>query len=329
MATLVCNGSLLYRRAGSLVRDPVPSRQSITLNPVERAYYAVAGRYLDGFPITGILHNTALTAGKTMRRSALFSSLLPSRPTNQRWRQVTTSHDPEFVFYQGEYNPSQTVDAPFGSCEAYMQLAAYRFSIPSEYAGKQVYGATLSVIHGGTIFQHESPKNHFCELTVPTCFVADAPFSLCPKDSNWRTPWNMHIGVFDRLNDEPWSMVGNYQMEADFNTHTKQGSVNTRDFSSSRQIWWSSGIPYQSGRGYIPVSTAPWVQNIILNQACVNSINSLRGGWIVVLPNVGYSNFDDRDTSEDYPMFTPGDDFGQFWLCCSFWGFGLQLTIAK
>ena len=41
MGTLVANGSTLYRRSSKLVRTPI----TLTLQPVEMAYYSVAGSY--------------------------------------------------------------------------------------------------------------------------------------------------------------------------------------------------------------------------------------------------------------------------------------------
>ena len=52
MGTLVCNGSTLYRRSSKLVRTPI----TITLQPVDMAYYAVAGTYNNqNFPNTGFI----------------------------------------------------------------------------------------------------------------------------------------------------------------------------------------------------------------------------------------------------------------------------------
>ncbi len=316
----------LYKWGGHLLRQPLIITKPITLNPVERAYYAVAGQYRNGFPVGGVCGVNGITVGKLMRKYYMGSTTV-QRPGDQIWRQVTTSHDPELIFYQGNWATSARFDgASVGAThEAFLQLAGYRFEIPQEYRSSIIVGATLSVIHGGTILQHEDPYSHKCDLDEPTCFAANASQGLLPG-IGFREKWHLHIGVFGRLNDEPGSWVKDFQQEADFNTIGFQGVVNDPP-RSSRQIWYYDSL--YSHSGYIPVSTAPWVEQVNLNAAAVQAIISNNGGWIVIAPDVGYSSFDDRDTSEDYPFYTPGSNYGSFWLCTSIWGYGLKLLIQE
>jgi len=335
MYHLVSNGADLYKKYGHLVREPINvAVDVVTLTPDQRNYYSVAGAYYGTIPCAGVIGVDGITVGKKMRKYYLGSTSEP-RPGSQIWRPVRSAHDPEFVWYHGNFAMSENSITPPGSYEAYMQLAAYHFTIPSEYRGRNIVGASLSVIHGGTVFQHESPYNHYCELQLvnpsgdygqKTCFAAD----LRPVDypgNSFGNPWNMNIGVLSRLNDEPATI--DWQMQADFDTHLKQGHVNDVYYASRRQLWYTEGLVYVKS-GYIPVTTSPWVQRIPLNAACISALRSNNGGHIVVAPNVGYSNFDDRDTlAMDYPIFHPMSRDTLCWMCCSMWGYGLSLSLQR
>jgi len=337
MYRLVSNGAHLYKKDGHLVREPINMPVDVVpLTPDGRSYYSVAGFYYNGtIPCAGVIGNDIVTVGKLMRKYYLGSTSV-ERPGNQFWRQVTSAHDPEFVWYQGSFNISENSITPPGKCEAYMQLAAYHFTIPSEYRGRNIVGAALSVIHGGTVFQHKDPYSHYCPLQLErpgdenygqkTCFSTDLRSVDYPGNS-FDNPWNMNIAVLSQLNDEPCTI--DWQMQADFNTHLKQGHVNDENCASKRQLWYTEGL-VNTKSGYIPVTTSPWVQSIPLNAACISAIRSNNGGWVVVAPNVGYSNFDDRDTfAMDYPFFYPNSRDNNSWLCCSMWGYGLSLSIQR
>ena len=316
----------LYKWDGHLLRQPLVIAKTVALSPVARAYYAVAGQYKNGYPVGGVCGYNDLKVGKIMRKYYMGSTAV-TRPGNQIWRLVTTAHDPELVFYQGNWATSARYDGPSvgATSEAYLQLAAYRFEIPQEYRGSTILGATLSVIHGGTVLQHEDPYSHDCELEEPTCFTTNASQDML-TGYEFRKKWPLHIGVFDRLNDEPGSWVRDFQQEADFATNLAQGAVNVPP-SSSRNLWEFDGMYVRSG--YIPKTTAPWTETVKLNAAAVSAIVSNGGGWVVLAPDVGYSNSDDEDTGSDYPCYTPGSGYDHFWACISLWGYGLQLTILE
>ena len=318
---------IIYKHDGHLLRQPLIITRPVTLNPVERAYYAVAGQYRSGYPVGGVTGGNGVWVGKRMRKYYMGATTV-TRPGSQIWRLVTTAHDPELVFYQGNYAISARFDDASMSAtqEAFLQLAGYRFEIPQTLRGETIVGATLSVIHGGTIIQHEDPYSHKCDLDEPTCFAANASQGLLPGTGGFREKWHLHIGVFGRLNDEPGSWIRDFQQEHDFDTVRHQGIVNDPP-RSSRQLWYYDSMFSRSG--YIPVSTAPWVERVNLNAAAVNAIISNNGGWIVLAPDVGYSSNDDADTSSDFPVYTPGSGYGSFWLCTSIWGYGLQLLIQE
>lgn len=105
-----------YKREGHLVRTPI----KIKLQPDQRAYYSVAGSYTsaswpDGGFIEQLTYNNVIAMG-----AACIQALRSPSSALQMWRSVTTTHDPETVWYQGAYATSApNLNAALQSCEAY------------------------------------------------------------------------------------------------------------------------------------------------------------------------------------------------------------------
>lgn len=77
MGRLVCNGSALYRRTNLLVRTPI----SVTLNPVEMAYYSVAGSYNSNqLPNTGFHAQDTLENVRVVGYDCLQAYNNPTNP---------------------------------------------------------------------------------------------------------------------------------------------------------------------------------------------------------------------------------------------------------
>ena len=106
MEHLIGNGTHLYRRSVNntyhLVRTPIV----ISLNPVDRAYYSIAGHYdSTGFPIAGFYEQTNYNNVIKVGADATYAFAHP--PSNlQYWRKVYNAHDPETVWYQGAIHTS-------------------------------------------------------------------------------------------------------------------------------------------------------------------------------------------------------------------------------
>jgi len=156
MGRLVCNGNTLYRRSSMLVRTPI----TLTLQPVEMAYYSVAGTYgSNNYPDTGFIAENTLANVKQMGYEMLRQYASPTDP-RQIWRQVNTSHQPETVWYQGAFATSaKTIAQTYTKCEAYGQLGAYKFQLPQGLRGLQVTDAIVKWTNGGAVIAYQSAGN--------------------------------------------------------------------------------------------------------------------------------------------------------------------------
>lgn len=319
---LVGNGSHLYRRSSHLVRTPIV--KTITLAPDEMAYYDVAGSYNSAMPTAGVIadsehYSQIALVGKKMRKYYLNQTTRPSQ--YQIWRQVTTSHEPEFIFYQGAYSTAAGNTRP----EAFMKLCAYHFTIPAQYAPLAVASATLKITHGGTILQHYGATVQTVVSSYMPQFAANASTSLLEANSEWRTGWVQQFGLYQTLNNEPSQMHEQALQDITLDTHLTQGTLNN-GVTNGRLIWDNTYVSYTDG--YIPVTNSPWVQSVALEADMLYALNGNRGGWIVGTPNVSTSTNASADTANDYPFYDPGSSNPAWWLCCSYWGFALQVTLS-
>lgn len=318
MSHLVGNGTHLYRRDGHLVRTPI--LKTLTLVPDEMAYYDVAGSYRNDLPTGGFVgssehYSQIAPTGKLMRRNyANLTGIV--HPGPQIWRQITSSHLPEFIFYQGAWSTSHGNTLP----EAFIKIPAYHFTIPQTYNGWAVQAATLSIIHGGTILQQMMTRNS------GQYFATQAPTSLLPSDSDWRgAGWSMDFGLYQSLNTDPCYMHDDAIDTILLDTNRATGSLN-QGASNARLIWSNSAITYTDG--CIPVTSSPWTQTASLSANFCAALSAGMGGWIVGTPPVAVTSGDTDLVGYDYPFFNPGSGNPGYWLCCSFWGFGLTVTLA-
>lgn len=307
---LISNRTHLYKRSSHLLRTPLT--KTITLTPDERSWYAVAGEYSNEWPTAGFVtiagnYRNIPPLGKEMRRHYLD----PSLNRSQKWRRVTTAHDPEFVFYQGAYSTSKNT---LGG-ESYMQLCGYHFTIPDKYAGFAVSGISVSLTHGGTILTYGNCRGN----TNKAYFAKDFPENQMGSQlGTWKESWAQKFGIFDYLND-PTEMIRRASDNIVLQTATKSGTP-----TGARDLWG------YDRDGYIPIASAPYVQTFSLSSAAANSMNTKRGGWLVGLPEVGISTADnDTDTANDYPIFDNSSysACAGYWLCCSYWGLSMRITL--
>ena len=317
MPHLVGNGSHLYRRSSHLVRTPIV--KTLSLSPDEMAYYAVAGSYNSAIPTAGFIpdgENWSYIApvGKLMRRN--YACLVgTTHPGPQIWRQVTTSHLPEYIFYQGAWSTAAGNARP----EAFMQIPAYHFTIPQKYSNFTVSSATLSLIHGGTILQKMMTRNS------GQYFAANAPTRLLSSDSDWRRSWGIGLGLYPSLSTDPCYMHNDVIDTVALDSHLTTGTLNRGGTYNARKIWENTFVSYTDG--YIPVTDTPWTQSIALSANFNAALTTGMGGWIVPTHDVAVTS-GDTDTDLDYPYFNPGSSNPGYWLCVSFWGFSLSVTLS-
>lgn len=131
MNYIIRKGSTMarYTKSGStlILRTPIQK----TVSPDARAVYQCAGVYDKyGNPTNGFIEQNTLANVKAMGKECVIRALNPT--ANEHWRAVTTTHDPETCWYNGAFATSAaSIAATLTSCEAYMQMGAYHFTIPA------------------------------------------------------------------------------------------------------------------------------------------------------------------------------------------------------
>lgn len=333
----------LYKFDGHLLRTPL--YKQLQLTPDAMSYYDVAGSYMSAMPTAGVVSTTetniwlnTVKSGKTMRGYYLQSGT----PTAQIWRAVTTSHEPEFVFYHGAFSPSaNSMQGGMAYGEAFVKIPAYHFSIPQELAGFRVVSGALTVTHGGCIHSYGFPKTGLVATRRDNYgmayYAAQCPTSRLAANDEWRTNWTHKLGVYSALDNDLRTMHANGTEDVELDTcrtlggglvddlyYLDQGRYNK--VVGQRVIWSNTYTGYYDGS--IPVSPNPWVQQITLGAATLAKIAALGGGWLVFTPEVAVSSGRYDNTSTDYPFYYPSNTTSYaWWLCCSYWGFGLKLTM--
>lgn len=143
----------LYKKSGHLVRTPI----TVTLQPSEMAYYSVAGTWTStSWPNTGFIEQNTVQNVYSVGYDCL-QALFNHGDSRQRWRQATSSHLPETVWYQGAFATSApTIAATYQSCEAYMQMGAYKFKLPDGLSGLKAGSAKVKYVNGGAIVCYQS-----------------------------------------------------------------------------------------------------------------------------------------------------------------------------
>ena len=322
---LIANGSRIYRYGSHLLRTPL--RKTINITPDAMAYYSVAGTYLNATPTGGVIgtggqnaYENAIRAGKQMRRQYLGLTTTPGR---QIWRSVTTSHQPELVFYQGAYS---TTTGNYNQSEAYLQIPAYHFTVPQKFADFAVTGGSLKIAHGGTVLQHQSVKTITTVGAYMPRFAVDVTDSgVLAAGNPWRGDWTQDICVFGSVDTDPVRMVALATQSVSLNTSRSYGSLNGGESANGIKIWDNTFVSYNDG--FVPRTDSPWTQQITLTPAMLSAVSRIGGGWVVPRPNVGVSSSDSTDTANDYPFYYPSSNSPGWWICCTFWGFSITVTL--
>ena len=109
MNHLVSNGAHLLRRSSHLVRTPI----GVPLACDEMAVYQVADNYTNGWPSGGFIDQATYWTVQTTGRKMLDAYVNHySTRGNIIWRKVTTSHRPEFAWYQERAFPARRGTCP-------------------------------------------------------------------------------------------------------------------------------------------------------------------------------------------------------------------------
>lgn len=291
-----------YKKSGHLVRTPI----TITLQPDERAVYQVAGTYRQegsvwwadgGFIAQGTVANV-----REMGYNCL-QALLSHGDWRMDWQQVTGSHDPEMVWYQGAYATSApNRGASLQSCEAYCQMAAYHFTVPSGLQALDISSATLKFQNGGAIECYQSAANQSAnnKLWVNSSTIP-----------NPRT-WYAEFGVLNSLGHIQTIAVAPYD---EFDLATASGTP-----TGARDLW---GRTSTNADGGIPTLLAPVQCSVSMGTATKTAMqnNMQTGFWVAAYFNADVSNL--NNYNPHYINSTNG-----YWGCVSLWGLQMQMELA-
>lgn len=300
MSHLVGNGTHLYRRSSHLVRTPI----HLALSPDERAVYSVAGQYgaatghSDHWPIAGFIREQATTAKCYQVGSDCIQAYLNPQSQYQIWHSVSTAHDPELVWYQGSYSTSgANAQHCFDDCEAFMQLCAYHFTIPTGLQGLTASAVTVKFTLGGGVRCFQSPA---------TGSASNSTLSGVFDFTNWYIP----IAVASSLAAP--TAIAQLPYDAKVNFIPSTGT-----FRGARDIW-DFGSSTRDG-GIATLSSPPTV-SYTLGTSTLAQFNALKGGWIIP-----YFDADWTNATNYHPYYV--DTTRGYWACVSAWGFSLELDM--
>lgn len=302
MATLVGNGSKLYRRANSLVRTPI--YDTITLLPDDRAWYAIAGDYYNDWPNGGFRYPGYTYNANAYACYDLLDAFFDGYGT-QIWRHVDSGGlDPRNIYYAGRYsthNPTPDYS------ECYEQICAYHFTLPKELRDSEIVGVRWKVQHSGEIICYRSAyaksKNNFF-----TQDWAEHGFTEV-RDQGWDSPyWMQGVGLFQRLNDNLAQMYNQTTDDVNLETGLKSGSPNGWEM-----IWTA-----RTTDGCIPLCSIPYYRTYQLSETIKNAFDINKGGWIVSIPH-------HERISNDEPLYISEEMF--YWLCSSFKTEALEVDV--
>lgn len=295
MNRLVSNGVHLLKRAGHLVRTPI----RIKLNPDARAYYSVSGSYnSNNWPGSGFIAQSTYDNCWSVGYDCLRAYISPNNPL-QIWRSVTTSHDPETCWYQGAFATSETsIERTFMSCEAYIQLGAYHFTIPEGLRGLNLTGATVSFTNGGGIECYQSAglrSSHNRALKGRFNFTTNfLPFyavtSLKQPRSVMAAPYDAAVDIY----------------------------ADGGGFVGLRDLWGFTGT---SRDGAIPTLTSPATKTFRMSESTLSVMRAGNGAWIVPA-DPAYVN-----SARNYgPYYV--NSYNGYWACESVWGLKMEVELS-
>ena len=290
-----------YKKSGHLVRTPI----TINLNPDQRAVYQVAGKYRqdgdvwwadEGFVAQGTVTNT-----RQMGYDCL-QALTNHSDWRMGWGIVNQSHDPEMVWYQGAYAtsaPNRT--ASLMSCEAYCQMAAYHFTVPSGLQSLDITSATLKFVNGGAIVCYQSAANQ------------SSNNKLWVNDSAVQNPrtWYAQFGVLNSLGHIQTIAAAPHE---EFDLASTAGTP-----KGARDLWGRTGTNTDGG---IPTFTTPVSCSVSMGTATKTAMqnNMQTGFWVAAYFNATVSNLN------NYLPYYINSTNG-YWGCVSLWGLKMQLEL--
>lgn len=307
MGTLVCNGTTLLRRANSLVRTPI--YKTLVLEPDDRAYYAIAGDYYNGWP-NGGFKSPGYTEGANVWCADQLNNAFFNGYGNQIWRRVEGigALNPRNIYYSGRYsthNPTPDYS------EAYEQIAAYHFTLPQQYRNSRILGLRWMVEHTGEIICYmsayaKSPNNFFTQDWAAHNFQE-------VKDQDWDNPTQeQRVGLFQSLNNNIYQMHNQCQDTVVVQSGLKNGSP-----TGWEMIWTD-----RTTDGCIPLCSTPYYKTYELNGAMTSAFDINKGGWLISIP---YHEAGDVKR----PSFVSKHMF--YWLCSSFrtYTLGVDLLVVE
>jgi hypothetical protein len=292
------DGSHLLKRSSHLVRTPI----KISLSPDERAYYSVAGSYAQQgtvwWPDGGFIQQNTLNNVWTVGASCIQAYLNPS-DWRQDWRGVDSSHDPETAWYQGAFAPSApNLNATYLSCEAYIQLGAYHFSVPTGLTDLEVTSVKVKFINGGGVAAYQSAGTQSANNSQ-----LKGKFDF----GDWYLPFAVSQSL-----DAP-SLLGAKPYDALVDILADTGTVR-----GARDLWGFSGTTRDGG---ITTLNAPVQKTYTMGAYTLSNFNANKGGWIIPYFDAAYSG------ARNYNPYYVNDNNG-YWGCISLWGLTLEVTLG-
>ena len=308
MNHLVSNGAHLLRRSSHLVRTPI--RVTVPLVCDEMAAYQVADVYSNGWPAGGFIDYATYSNVQYAGYRMLCAYRDHSDPNGRViWRIVTTSHNPEFVWYQGAYATSAaSLNAAAMSVEAYLQLCAYHFTVPQNYVDMLAAGkATLAAARGSFALGGE--------------FLIDGP--VYNPASRRRMAWDGGEPTFGHCvalaqtlgHCSDLASAPNDNVSAEVAAALDAQGDYTRGY---RDLW---GFGNSNRDGAIPAFQSPPTVAWSLGPATLAALAANGGGWLV--PNPFTPQIQSQTSYR--PYFWPGA--GHEWACVSLWDIALSVEI--
>lgn len=297
-----------YTKSGStlILRTPITK----TLQPDGRAVYQVAGKYDKyGNPTNGFIEQNTYANVKAMGKEVVMRAFNPT--ANNHWTMVTNSHDPETCWYQGAFATSApNIASTFNSCEAYYQMSAYHFTLPSLPSDVDM---TISVKYttGGACQ---------CYQSAGSKSASNKPLK---NFGNWGTTWQPLFGVYTGDLAANYNKLHHRNVAA-LNWFSGQNMLadgSTGGFRGVRDLWAFTGTSRDGG---IPTLTTTLTKTVNLNSTQASWLRAgANGVWIIPYTGMSYGT---GETNYAPSYYTTSNGW---WACWSLWGLTLQVKIGS
>lgn len=308
MNYIIRKGSTMarYTKSGStlILRTPIQK----TVSPDARAVYLCAGVYDKyGNPTNGFIEQNTLANVKAMGKECVIRALNPT--ANEHWRAVTTTHDPETCWYNGAFATSASaVAATLTSCEAYYQMGAYHFTVPSVPSDIDMTIQLKYVTGGG--FQ--------CYQSAGKKSASNKPLRGYSQWSSWQPKIAVYTG----------DLIANYnkvhlrQVAAQnwFSALDMLADGAAGGFKGVRDLWGFTGSTRDGG---ICTLTTPLTKTFTLGTEAAGWIRNAGGAWLIPYTDMSYGS-GDTDYSPSYYTSNAG-----WWGGFSLWGLSLVVKIGS